>query len=158
MSLVQRVLALWRTGTKFLLVGGLSTVIEISVLNLCLYVLGWSSSVTGLVAAKIVASLVALINAYFGNRDWAFRGRARRSRRSEIAWFLGVNAFCLVLGAALFWAAVEIGELMLGRALGPFAINFANLVSIAIVVMVRFVLYHKIVFRAKPTPPPLPAD
>lgn len=153
MSLVKRILALWRTGTKFLLVGGLSTLIEIGVLNILLYMLGWNASVLGLVAAKIIASLVALINAYFGNREWAFRGRERRTRRSEITWFLIVNAFCLVLGAVLFWVGVEIGELILGRALGPFAINFANLVSIAIVVMVRFVLYHKVVFRATPKPP-----
>lgn len=148
MFLIRRLLTLWRTGTKFLLVGGLSTVIEIGVLNLLLYVAGWNASVTGLVAAKIIASLVALINAYFGNREWAFRGRERRTRRSEITWFLIVNACCLVLGAVLFWVGVEIGELLLGRALGPFSINFANLVSIAIVVVVRFVLYHKIVFRA----------
>lgn len=141
-------LAFSRTMSKFLLVGALSTIIEISVLNLMLYAFGWSSISWGPVAAKTLASSVALVNAYFGNREWAFRDRDRRSRRSEIFWFLFVNLFCLILGSLLFWVGIELGAWILDRTLGPAGVNIVNLGSIALVVLVRFTMYHLLVFRA----------
>ena len=36
------------------------------------------------------------------------------------------------------------------RTIGPFIVNAVNLVSIAIVVLVRFWLYHSVVFRTSP--------
>lgn len=127
-----------RTGSRFLIVGGLSTVIELLVFNLCFYALGWD-----LVPAKVTGASVALINAYFGNREWAFRGRQRRDRRIEVLLFLCVNLACLALGAGIIGG--------LGRLFGtatPLTVNLINLASIAIVVLVRFALYHWVVFRA----------
>lgn len=138
-------------GARFLTVGALSTLIEIGVFNLLILVFDWDP-----VAAKIVASLVALVNAYFGNREWTYRNQpGRRDRRSEIAWFLVVNALCLGLGALIVWAGEAAAQEILGRTIGPFIINGINIVSIGIVVVVRFVLYHWVVFRApKPTTAP----
>lgn len=132
-------------GSRFLVVGGLSTLIEIGVFNLLVYVWGWD-----VVAAKIAASLVALVNAYIGNREWTFRHRDRRGRIAEVALFLGTNALCTAIGAALVWVGVELVATSLGRTPGAFAVNVVNLVSIVIVVLLRFVLYHWVVFRAKP--------
>ena len=132
-------------GSRFLTVGAVSTVIEIAVFNLLYVALGWD-----LVAAKIVASLVALINAYFGNRQWTFRHRARRRRWVEIALFLVVNAACTALGALLVWIGVESVHAVTGHAPGALVVNVVNLTSIVIVVLVRFVLYHYLVFRASP--------
>lgn len=129
-------------GSRFLVVGGLSTLIEIGVFNLLVYVWGWD-----VVAAKIVASLVALVNAYIGNREWTFRHRDRRSRTSELVLFVLTNAVCTAIGAGLVWVGVEMTASMLGRAPGAVAVNAVNLVSIVIVVAMRFVLYHFIVFR-----------
>ena len=132
-------------GSRFLVVGGLSTLIEIGVFNLLVYVWGWD-----VVAAKIVASLVALVNAYIGNREWTFRHRDRRGRIAEVALFLATNAVCTAIGAALVWAGVELVAASLGRAPGAFAVNAVNLASIVIVVLLRFVLYHWVVFRVAP--------
>nr|WP_281370328.1 GtrA family protein [Microbacterium pseudoresistens] len=129
-------------GSRFLVVGAISTVIEIAVFNLLVYVLGWD-----LVVAKIVASLVALVNAYIGNREWAFRHRDRRGRTAEVVLFLITNGVCTLLGAALVWLGVELMTGMLGHAPGAFLVNVINLASIVIVVLLRFVLYHKVVFR-----------
>lgn len=129
-------------GVKFLLVGGLSTLIEVLVFNLCLLGFGWD-----VVTSKIVASLVALVNAYIGNRYWAFRTQAGRGRASELVYFLAVNLFCLVLGTGLVWVGVEGVLLSTGEQPGPIVVNLVNLVSILIVVVVRFVLYHWVVFR-----------
>ena len=60
--------------------GAISTAIEVAVFNLLYLVLGWD-----VVAAKIVASLVALVNAYIGNRQWTFRGRPLYRWRGDAA-------------------------------------------------------------------------
>ena len=132
-------------GSRFLVVGAVSTLIEVGVFNLLVYVWGWD-----VVAAKIVASLVALINAYIGNREWTFRHRDRRGRVSEVILFLAVNAACTALGAALVWVGVEAVAGILGRSPGAIAVNAVNLTSIVIVVVLRFLLYHGVVFRVAP--------
>lgn len=132
-------------GARFLTVGAISTLIEIAVFNLLFLALGWD-----VVAAKVVASLVALVNAYFGNREWTFRHRDRRGRVAEIVLFLIVNLICTALGAAIVWGGVVAAELIIDRTAGPFIVNGVNLVSIAVVVLVRFWLYHAVVFRTVP--------
>lgn len=124
-------------GTRFLVVGGLSTLIEIAAFNALHYGLGW-----GVVSAKIVASLIALVNAYFGNREWTFRNRGHHGRTLELVLFIVVNAICTGLGAAI----VAVGVAALASP-GPVLVNAVNLASIVIVVFVRFLLYHFIVFR-----------
>lgn len=123
---------------RFLIVGALSTVIEIGLFNLFFLVLGWSP-----VWAKVASSVIALINAYIGNREWAFRNRGHYGRLREAALFLLVNGVCTALGAAIVWA----GETMLGR--GGLVVNAVNIVSIGIVVIVRFALYHWVVFPGR---------
>lgn len=131
-------------GARFLVIGALSTLIEIGVFNLCYLVFGWD-----VVVAKVVASLVALVNAYFGNREWAFRDRNRHRRWLELLLFLAVNGVCTVLGALILWGGTE----LLGEP-GPFVVNIINLFSIGVVVLVRFVFYHFIVFRMPRAAPP----
>ncbi|MFF2274754.1 GtrA family protein [Agromyces sp. NPDC058126] len=131
-------------GARFLTVGALSTLIEIGVFNALYLGLGWD-----LVWAKIIASLVALVNAYFGNREWTFRDRGGHSRAVEITLFVIVNALCTALGAALVWAGVAVASAALGREAGPIAVNIVNLASIAVVVLARFLLYHFVVFRGE---------
>ncbi|MGR0220626.1 GtrA family protein [Agromyces sp. ZXT2-6] len=138
--------ARWRRlaglGARFLTVGAISTLIEIAVFNL-LY-LGLDVDV---VWSKIVASLVALVNAYLGNREWTFRHRGGHRRSVEITLFVIVNAACTALGALLVWVGVEAASAALGREAGPIAVNVVNLASIVIIVVLRFLLYHYVVFR-----------
>ncbi|MDQ4214225.1 GtrA family protein [Microbacterium capsulatum] len=132
-------------GTRFLIVGGISTLIEVGAFNLFVYAFGWD-----LVVAKVAASLVALVNAYIGNREWTFRHRDRRGRVAEIVLFLVTNLVCTGLGAGIVWLGAEIMLGLTGRQPGPAVVNVINLASIAIIVLVRFVLYHYIVFRTAP--------
>jgi putative flippase GtrA len=131
------------TGARFLLVGGLSTLIELGVFNLLVFGLGWDP-----VAGKIGASLVALANAYVGNREFTFRHRDRRGRRQELVLFLAANVVCTALGAAMVWAGVAIAQAVTHAEPGALLVNGINLFSIAVVVLARFALYHLVVFRA----------
>lgn len=141
----SRVRRLAGVGARFLIIGGISTVIEIGVFNLLVYALGWD-----LVPAKIAAGLIALVNAYFGNREWTFRHRDRRGRVTEILLFLGVNLVCTLLGAGIVWLGAETAEAITGQRPGPTIVNLVNLASIAVTVLLRFVLYHFVVFRSAP--------
>ncbi|MBS1907885.1 MAG: GtrA family protein [Actinobacteria bacterium] len=129
-------------GTRFLIVGGISTLIEVGAFNVFVFAFGWD-----LVVGKIAASLVALVNAYIGNREWAFRDRDRRGRVAEIVLFLIVNLVCTLLGAGLVWLGADVVQGVTGRDPGPALVNIINLASIAVIVVVRFLLYHFIVFR-----------
>lgn len=146
---LKRVAAL---GARFLTVGAISTAIEVAVFNLLYLVLGWD-----VVAAKIVASLVALVNAYIGNRQWTFRGRDRRRPWVEMVLFVVVNAICTALGALIVWGGVLAVSAAVGHDAGPFAVNVVNLVSIVVVVVARFAFYHYVVFRP-PARHPEPAE
>lgn len=146
MKLPARLRRLAGVGSRFLIVGALSTVIEVAVFNLLVFVFGWD-----LVIAKIVASLVALVNAYIGNREWTFKHRDRRGRVSELVLFLIANGVCTLLGAALVWLGAEAFTALRGHEPGALWVNVINLISIVIVVLFRFVLYHKVVFRVAPT-------
>ena len=128
------------SGVKFLIVGGLSTLIEFGVFNLLVYGVGLDA-----VTAKVLASLVALVNAYFGNREWAFRHREHGGRGRQLALFLIVNAACTALGAAL----VAVGVALLHSA-NPLRLNAVNLVSVIVVVLARFGFYHWLVFPRRP--------
>jgi len=122
-----------------------STVIEITAFNLLML------AGVGPVAAKIIASLVALVNAYIGNREWAFRSRARSGAVRQLARFLAVNAVCTALGAAAVWLGDRGLRLLFGDA-GPLGLNIVNLVAIAGVTVVRFALYHYVVFPRAQAP------
>lgn len=115
--------------------------IEFTVFNLLVFGAGVDA-----VAAKVVASLVALINAYFGNREWAFRHRRGRTRTREVVLFLAVNAACTLLGAGI----VAVGVAVAG-ADSPLTLNLINLISVGVVVIVRFALYHYLVFPDLPS-------
>lgn len=142
MKIHPRLRRLASVGSRFLIVGAVSTLIEIGVFNLLVYALG-----VGVVWAKVIASLVALVNAYLGNREWTFRDRDRRGRISELVLFGLTNAACTGLGALLLWLGIQAAGVVLGRPAGPVIVNVVNLVSIVIVVLVRFLLYHRVVFR-----------
>lgn len=123
--------------SRFLTVGAISTLIEIAAFNILLYGL----NVDG-VWAKIFASLIALVNAYFGNREWTFKNRGKHSRSLEVILFVIVNGLCTLLGAGIvglgLWAFPDSG---------PIVVNIINLFSIGVVVALRFLLYHFVVFR-----------
>lgn len=142
MTLVGRSRNLRRAGAvsaRFLIVGAISTAIEIAAFNLLLL------AGVGPVAAKVIASLIALINAYIGNREWAFRSRSRTGAGRQMIRFLAANAVCTAIGAGAVWLGARGLEALFGEA-DPVGLNVVNLVSIAGVTVVRFALYHFIVF------------
>lgn len=85
---------------KFSLVGGSGVVVDMGVLYLLAdpKALAWSAS-----AAKVCSAEVALLNNFFWNEVWAFRGAARGAGCGVMSRLVRFHAICgLGIGLAVF--------------------------------------------------------
>ncbi|MBI2626236.1 MAG: GtrA family protein [Candidatus Nealsonbacteria bacterium] len=75
---------------KFVLVGALNTLVDLGVLNLLIFTSGIS---TGFAysAFKGVSFTVAVINSYFLNKFWTFKGQGGATARKEFTQFFIVS-------------------------------------------------------------------
>jgi putative flippase GtrA len=144
--LLQRLRGTWRVLLRelsaFGVVGGLSFV-----LDLALFQYLYSYTGVGAVGAKLVSTLVSTSVAFAGHRWWSFSARARTGLRREYLAFAAVNAVTLLLGLAI----VAVVHHPLGQD-SAFVLQVANVVSIGIGTVVRFLAYRAWVFPAVPAP------
>ncbi|WP_182114038.1 GtrA family protein [Actinotalea sp. JY-7885] len=134
---------------RFGSVGGAAYVVDVTVFNLLLLGPGELLADKPL-TAKVVASLVATLASWVGNRYWAFAGGRTSRPVRELVLFLGVNG----LGAAAAVATLAVSRYVLGLT-SPLADNIAaNVVGVALGTALRYVCYRWLVF----TGPAHPAD
>ncbi len=132
--------------TRFLLVGGFATLVDVGLFNLLHYglsgvqVLGVVLAV-GPLTAKVLSTVVAGLVAFVGNRQWSFAG-AHGSVRQQAMLFVAVNAAALLLALApLAFARYALGLT------GFVALNLAgNVVGLAMATAFRFWGYRRWVF------------
>ncbi len=122
----------------FGVVGGIGFVIEVGLFQLLYGHLG-----SGAVAAKAVATVVAMTVAFFGHRHWSFAHRARTGFKREYPMFLAINGLTLLLGLAIVAFARYGLDLT-----SAWALQGANLISIAVGTVVRYLMYRQWVFPA----------
>lgn len=137
----------------FGVVGGVAFVIDVSLFQLFYAHLG-----TGAVTAKLLATLASMTVAYVGHRYWSFSHRSRDGVRREYLFFVLVNGMALLVGLGV----VAFVRYPLGQE-SALVLQLANLVSIAVGTVIRYLLYRRWVFnapRADPAagarPAPLP--
>lgn len=126
----------------FGVVGAVCFVIDLGVFQL-LYV----HTGIGAVLAKLVSTVLATTVAYIGNRYWSFSHRARTGLRREYLLFIVINGTTLLLSLAVV-AFVRHG---LGQT-SALILQIANVGSIALGTVVRFVGYRQWVFPAHEEP------
>ncbi len=95
------------------------------------------------VMARLVSTLVSMTLAYIGHRHWSFSHRARTGVRREYTVFAMVNGLTLALSLGLV-AFVRYG-LDQESAL---VLQVANVVSIGLGTVIRFLSYRRWVFPA----------
>ena len=122
----------------FGVVGGIGFVIEVGLFQLLYGHLG-----SGPVVAKAVATIVAMTVAFVGHRHWSFAHRARTGFKREYPMFLAINGLTLLLGLGIMAFARYRLDLT-----SAWALQGANLVSIAVGTVVRYLLYRQWVFPA----------
>ena len=101
------------------------------------------------VLAKLLSTLVAMTVAYVGHRYWSFSHRARTGVRREYLLFAAVNAVTLLLGLAV----VAFVRYPLGQE-AALVLQAANIGSIALGTLIRFLSYRRWIFPAHAEPAP----
>lgn len=136
----------WRLLLKeisaFGVVGGVSFVIDIGVFQLL-----YAHAGVGAVLAKLSSTVISTTTAYVGHRYWSFSHRARTGLRREYTLFFVVNGATLVLGLAIVWFV----RYPLDQT-HPLVLQAANVVSIGLGTIVRYVAYRQWVFPAADSP------
>jgi putative flippase GtrA len=123
-------------------------------IDLGLFQLLYAGTAMGAVPAKLISTVVAATVAYVGNRYWSFAHRARTGLRREYLRFLLINGVTLLISLGIV-AFVRHG-LDQDSAL---VLQVANVGSIAVTTVIRYLAYRQWVFPAaeKVTPQPVSA-
>jgi putative flippase GtrA len=132
----------WRLLIKelsaFGVVGGMSFLVQVSCFQL-LYA-HWG---VGAVTSNLVATVISMTVAYVGHRYWSFSHRARSGVGREYLLFAVINVVTLLLGLVI----VALVRYPLAQE-GALPLQLANIGSIAVGTVIRYLSYRRWVFRA----------
>lgn len=133
---------------KFGVVGGVAYAVDVGTFNFCRLGLG-----LGPLTSKTISTLLSLTLAYFGNRHWTFRHRARSGFTREYVLFAVINGAGLVI--TLSFLAVSHYGLGLRSALAD---NISgNVLGVGTATLFRFWAYRRFVFLHHPGAVPVDA-
>jgi putative flippase GtrA len=129
---------------KFGVIGAVGFVVNVALFNLLRSTAFEPSHVQGgSIWANIIATLVAIVVNWIGNRYWTFRKEARKHPLSEAIEFFVVSLVGLGIGTGCLW----ISHYGLGLT-SQLADNIsANVVGLALGTIFRFALYRLWVFN-----------
>lgn len=127
---------------KFGAIGLVAYVVDLAIFNLLRFSSGEGPLFDKPLTAKAISVLVATTVAYFGNRHWTFKDRARSSFRREYTLFFVFNA----VGMIISLSCLGISHYVLGLD-SPLADNIsANVIGLVLGTIFRFWGYHNWVF------------
>jgi putative flippase GtrA len=121
---------------KFLVVGGLGTVIDLGGAALL-----HSKYHVEPLAAKAVSVTLATIFTYLGSRFWTFKERENQSVRREAVLFFVLNVVGLLIAEAVIGLVTYVMGLR-----GPLEYNAASFIGTGLGTIFRFYAYRKWVF------------
>jgi putative flippase GtrA len=135
-GLHSRVRALLPEISKFCLIGGIGTVID----------LGGAALLHGKfhmepLVAKAIAVTASTTFTYLGSRFWTFRHREKQPLRREAVLFFGLN----IVGLLIAEAVIAVVTYVLGRH-SSVDYNVASFIGSGLGTVFRFYAYHKWVF------------
>jgi putative flippase GtrA len=130
-------------GGKFLAVGGIGYVVDVTTFNLLRFAGGEGPLYDKPLTAKVLSVVLATVVTYAGNRQWTWRHRERTGYVREYALFFVLNG--IAMGIAV--GTLAISHYVLGFT-SPLADNIAaNVVGLALGTAFRFWSYRRWVFR-----------
>ena len=152
MTLVRRLYGQFRhlihEGAKFLVVGGIGVIVTNAVYSLARHY------GMGPITATTVATIVAMVVTYAGNRYWSFAHRERAGMAREGVLFIVLNGIGLLIQDAV----VAFGAYVLGFQHGHKIEQIIMLnLGIGIATVFRFWSYRKWVWAAPAEETPVPA-
>ncbi len=146
-GLYERFRHLIHEGFKFLVIGGIGTVLTFAVAN------GLQGSI-GRYKAITIATILATVFTYLGNRYWTFRQRQGQGTRRETIIFFVLNG----IGLLIYYGCIGLTDLA-GLGASKLWYNAALVVGTGLGTLFRFWSYRKWVWLAPPATPVLsPAE
>jgi putative flippase GtrA len=130
-------------GAKFLVVGGIGAILTFGVAN-ALHGMGKYSAIT-------VATVVATVATYLGNRYWSFRHRQGQGTARDSVIFFILNGIGLLIYYGCIWLIQDVGGLT-----GKLWYNVALVLGTVLGTLFRFWSYRKWVWTL-PAEAPTPA-
>lgn len=93
-----------REGMRYLLFGGLTTVINIIIFAICSKVMHFPTAVS-----NTIAWIIAVLFAYVTNKLYVFDSKTKEKKAlaREIISFFGARVFTLVLETAFLWLVID---------------------------------------------------
>ena len=141
-TLYRRFRLLIHEGSKFLVIGGIGFVVTEVSFNLFRFSAG-----LGLFTSNALATLIATVVTFFGNRYWTFRHREGKGTTRESVAFVVLNGVGLLIQYGCVWIAQNV----LGFPHNDkFSTNVALLIGIALGTLFRFWSYRKWVWHQGP--------
>jgi putative flippase GtrA len=149
-SLYERFRVLIHEAAKFGVVGAVGFAVSLGGADVLHFDLNFNKY-----TAVVIATVLATIVTFIGNRWWAFRHRERSGMRQETVLFFVFNGVGLLIQLTCVAVVVDLGGLQ-----GKLWYNLANLCGIGLGTLFRFWSYRKWVWKAGGTPEAagLPAD
>ncbi len=136
----QRFRQLIHEGAKFCVIGGIGAVVTLGgadILHNHLQVEKY--------LALTVATLIATVVTFLGNRHWTFRHRLGKGTTHESVMFFVLNGVGLLIGYACIWLVQSAFGLS-----GALWYDFANFLGLVFGTLFRFWSYRKWVWQAQP--------
>ncbi|MDZ4231224.1 MAG: GtrA family protein [Patescibacteria group bacterium] len=130
---------------KFIVVGGLNTVLDFAVLNLLITLTGIAVG-GGFSLFKALSFSVAVINSYFWNKHWTFEAKGKS--RTEFIEFLLVSIVGVGINVGLASALVNFIDPLFGLGVVVWA-NLAALAATFLTLVWNFLGYKLLVFRKR---------
>lgn len=146
-TLYQRFRLLIHEGAKFIVIGGIGFVVTIGGADLLHFDAG-----LGKYSAITVATIVATVVTFIGNRYWTFRHRAGKGTSHETVMFFALNVVGLLIQYACIGLVQDVAGLQ-----GRLWYTVANLIGTVIGTLFRFWSYRKWVWHMQPAATAVPA-
>jgi putative flippase GtrA len=129
---------------RFAGVGGVAYVIDLGLFNLMLLGLDWPD-----LYARIIAAVVAMTVAFFGNRHWTWRERrGSAAAHRQYALYFFFNGIGLLISLACMWANSGLARIWPQIFGTDLAVNIAAMfVGVGLASVFRFFAYRTWVFR-----------
>ncbi|HTX86249.1 MAG TPA: GtrA family protein [Streptosporangiaceae bacterium] len=144
-GLYERFRHLIHEGFKFLVIGAIGTVVTFGVAN-GLHSIGKYKAIT-------IATVLATVVTYLGNRYWTFKGRQGQGTTRESIIFFILNG----IGLLIYYGCIGLTDLA-GLGSSKLWYNMALIVGTGLGTLFRFWSYRKWVWLAPSATPVLSAD
>jgi putative flippase GtrA len=146
-TLYQRFRLLIHEGAKFCVVGGTGAIVTLAGADILTFDAGVNRY-----ASLTIATIVATVVTFVGNRYWTFRHRQGAGTTRESVLFFVLNGVGLLIQYAslgLFWDGLGLHT--------KFWYNVANFVGLVIGTLFRFWSYRRWVWHMQPAGPEAPS-